>query len=447
LLTHFTIFTPFQKQAFAMSLSTLESKKDLKVSQIAEHIIGSEIIKLAAEVNEKIKKGEKIFNLTIGDFNPKIFSIPVGLKQAIVDAYNNDETNYPVAEGMPELRSAVSAFLKRKGGLDYAADEIVIAGGARPVIYAIFRALVDVGDMVLFPSPSWNNNHYTYLNWAKQQIIETKPGNKFMPTAEELMPYIGKASLVALCSPLNPTGTTFKKTDLENICDLILAENKKRETENKKAVYLMYDQIYWNLTFGDTRHYDPVSLRPEMRHYTVFVDGISKSLASTGVRVGWTFGPQKITDKIKSILTHVGAWAPKAEQVATAKFLNDTVAYDAFLEDISKKVNDRLVGFHQGFQELKKEGYKVESIAPEGAIYLTVQFAMHGQKTAEGEVLATTMEITKYILDEAKVAIVPFYAFGSSHDSSWYRLSVGTCKLEDVNQIISNLRSALKKLS
>jgi aspartate aminotransferase len=311
-----------------MNPNTLESKKELKVSRIAENIIGSEIIKLAAEVNEKIKNGEKIFNLTIGDFNPKIFPIPAGLKSAIVEAYHNDETNYPVAEGMPDLRNAVSAFLKRKGGLDYRADEIVIAGGARPVIYAIFRALVDIDDTVVFPVPSWNNNHYTYLNWAKQQLVETKPENKFMPTADDLRPYIGKASLIALCSPLNPTGTTFKPSDLESICDLILEENKKRELAGKKTVYLMYDQIYWNLTFGDTVHCDPVSLRPAMREYTVFVDGISKSLASTGVRVGWAFGPKKITDKIKSILTHVGAWAPKAEQVATAKFMNDTKAYD-----------------------------------------------------------------------------------------------------------------------
>jgi len=430
-----------------MSTTTTETKKDLKVSRIAEHIIGSEIIKLAAEVNEKIRNGEKIYNLTIGDFNPKIFPIPVGLKKAIISAYEEDETNYPAAEGMPDLRQAVSAFLKRKGGLDYKADEIVIAGGARPVIYAIFRALVDADDWVLFPVPSWNNNHYAYLNWAKQEAVETKAENEFMPKAADFAPFISKAGLVALCSPLNPTGTTFKKADLEEICDLILAENVIREKDNRKPVYLMYDQIYWNLTFGETKHYDPVSLRPAMRPYTVFVDGISKSLAATGVRVGWTFGPKKITDKIKSILTHVGAWAPKAEQVATARFMNDTIAYDAYLTDIRQKVHARLSAFHTGFQQLRSEGYAVNSITPEGAIYLTVQFHLHGQKTADGSTLATTRDITKYILDEAKVALVPFYAFGTSADSSWYRLSVGTCKLEDVADIMSNLRNALKKLS
>lgn len=429
-----------------MSTTAVENNIDLKVSKLAENIIGSEIIKLAAEVNEKIKKGEKVYNLTIGDFNPKVFPIPADLKKAIIQEYENDMTNYPAADGMLELRTAVSKLLKERGGLDYKVDEIVIAGGARPVIYAIFRALVDQGDTVVFPVPSWNNNHYTYLNNAKQVLIETTPENKFMPTAADLRPHISTANLIALCSPLNPTGTTFRKKDLEEICDMILAENTKRNAEGKKALYLMYDQIYWALTHGETKHYDPVSLRPEMKNYTVFVDGISKSLAATGVRVGWSMGPKKIIDKMKSILTHVGAWAPKAEQLASATYLNDLGGYDAFLDDIKSKVNDRLVGFYKGFQSLKSEGFKVDAIAPEAAIYLTVQFSLHGQTTADGKKLATTQDVTKYILDEGKVAIVPFYAFGASHDSSWYRLSVGTCKLEDVDGVVGNLREALKKL-
>src|ERR1044072_8504857 len=108
----------------------------MKVSKLAENIIGSEIIKLAAEVNEKIKQGEKIHNLTIGDFNPKEFPIPAELKQFIIDEYINDQTNYPAADGMAELRQAVSALLKQRAGLDYKPDEILIAGGARPVIYS-----------------------------------------------------------------------------------------------------------------------------------------------------------------------------------------------------------------------------------------------------------------------------------------------------------------------
>ncbi len=418
----------------------------MKVSKIAEHIIGSEIIKLAAEVNQKIKQGEKINNLTIGDFDPKEFPIPAELKQYIVDAYFNDQTNYPAADGMLELRQAVSKLLKERGGLDYASDEILIAGGARPIIYCIFKALVDAEDHVLFATPSWNNNHYTYLNGAKPIVIEVSPEQNFMPTAADIKPHIDKVTFIALCSPQNPTGTVFTKEGLEEICDLILNENKKRDP-SRKPVYLMYDQIYWALTSGDIKHYDPVSLRPEMKDYTLFVDGISKSLSATGVRVGWSMGPKFIIDKMKSILTHVGAWAPKAEQVATAKYLSDLKMYDAFLEKQKEKINARLNGLYKGILALKKEGHKINAISPQAAIYLTVQFALHGQKTAEGKILESTKDVTKYLLDEAKLAIVPFYAFGSAETSDWYRLSVGTCRIEEVDTIIQNLGAALRKLS
>ena len=418
----------------------------MKVSKLAENIIGSEIIKLAGEVNEKIKQGEKIYNLTIGDFNPNEFPIPTELKQFIIDEYNANQTNYPAADGMLELRTAVSNLLKQRGGLDYKADEILIAGGARPVIYSIFKALVDPNDTVIFAVPSWNNNHYTYLNGATAVVIEATPEQNFMPSAADIKPHISKANFVALCSPQNPTGTVFTKEGLEEICDLILEENEKRDA-SQKPVYLMYDQIYWALTFGDVKHYNPVILRPEMRDYTIFVDGISKSLAATGVRVGWSMGPKFIIDKMKAILTHVGAWAPKAEQLATANYLNDLKSYDAFIDLQKEKINARLTGFYKGFQALKAAGFKVDAITPQAAIYLTVQFNLHGQKTANGTVLATTKDITKYLLDEAKLAIVPFSAFGASADSSWYRLSVGTCKLEDVDGAIANLKSALSKLS
>lgn len=420
------------------------------VARMAESLIGSEIIKLAGEINEKIRNGEKIYNLTIGDFNPKVFPIPAELKQDIVTAYQNDETNYPAADGMAELRKAVSQLISQRQGLEFKADEILIAGGARPVIYAIYRTLVDPGEKVLFPVPSWNNNHYTHItsgDYSHQVFIETTAANNFMPTAAELAPHLGEVALVSLCSPLNPTGTTFTKHDLEAICDLILAENEKRKLAGVKPLYLLYDQIYWALTFGETKHYDPVSLRPAMREYTVFVDGISKSLAATGVRVGWAMGPKPIIDKMKSLLSHVGAWAPKAEQVATATYLSDLHQYDTFLAKMKEQVLARLDGFHRGIQDLKNKGFKVDSIAPQAAIYLTVRLNLHGQKTPDGTVLATTKDITRYILDEAKIAIVPFYAFGASHDSSWYRLSVGTCKLEDVESIIGSLEQALRKLN
>src|ERR1700758_5020383 len=329
-----------------MEVKTTDSVR--KVSKLAQNIIGSEIIKLAAEVNEKIKNGEHIYNFTIGDFNPKIFPIPAELKKLIVEEYNNDQTNYPAADGMLELRQSVSKLLKERGNLDYATDEILIAAGARPVIYSVYRTLVDDGDTVIFPVPSWNNNHYSYLNHAKAVLVDAGPESNFMPTAEHIKPYVKEAALISLCSPQNPTGTVFTKEGLEEICDMVLAENLRRG-EGQKPLCLMYDQIYWALTYGGIEHYNPVSLRPEMKKYTVFVDGISKSLAATGVRVGWSMGPKLVIDKMKSLLNHIGAWAPKPEQMATAKYLSDFKNYDAFVAEQKINLYKRLDGFYKGF--------------------------------------------------------------------------------------------------
>jgi aspartate aminotransferase len=267
-----------------------------------------------------------------------------------------------------------------------------------------------------------------------------------MPTAADIAPYIQDTVLLALCSPLNPTGTTFTKEALSEICELVIAENKRRGA-GQKPVYIMYDQIYSALTYGDIKHYDPVSLYPELKNYTIFVDGISKAFAATGVRVGWTFGPERIVAKMKSILSHVGAWAPKAEQMAAARYLANDSACDNFLTRFKVEITDRLDGFYKGLQQLKSEGFSVDAIAPQAAIYLTVQLDLKGKRTEDGDVLATMADVTKYILDEAKIAIVPFYAFGADKNSNWFRLSVGTAAMDDVEQAIQSLRSALNRLS
>ena len=420
----------------------------MRASKMAENLIGSEIIKLAGEINEKIKKGEKIYNFTIGDFDPKLFPIPAELMEAIIDAYRQGHTNYPAANGVAELRAAVASFLLKRQGLEYNAnDEVLIAGGARPLIYAVYQAIVDPNDKVIFPVPSWNNNHYCHLSSAQQLLIETTPETNFMPTAAMIAPFVEEAALLALCSPLNPTGTVFSKEGLQDICDLVLAENIKREQSGRKPLYIMYDQIYWTLTYGDTEHHDPVTLCPALRPYTIFIDGLSKAFAATGVRVGWTVGPKYIVDKMKSILSHVGAWAAKAEQVASAIYLEQDTNVEAYLMTIRGELEMRLQAIYKGLKDLRGKGYNIDAITPQAAIYLTVQFELKGKQTASGKILESTADVTSYLLDEAKIAIVPFYAFGASKDSTWYRLSVGTCPTDEIPFMLSRLEVALEALN
>ncbi|MDA0881751.1 MAG: aminotransferase class I/II-fold pyridoxal phosphate-dependent enzyme [Bacteroidetes bacterium] len=414
---------------------------------MAESLVGSEIIKLAGEIKARIAQGESIFNLTIGDFNPEIFPIPEELLEGILAKYRAQHTNYPAANGMESLRVAVADFMRKRQGLDYTPNEVLIAGGARPLIYAAYQALVDPEDIVVFPVPSWNNNHYTHLSRGKGRLIMTGPETHFMPNVDLLKDALEGARMLALCSPLNPTGTVFSKEQLNGICELVLKINMERLAKNEKPLYLLFDQIYWQLTHGDTQHFDPVSLLPELRPFTIYIDGISKAFAATGVRVGWAMGPEKIMNKMKSILGHVGAWSPKAEQLACAEYLEMDDAVDTYLADIKTRIMSRLNGFYQGFQELKRDGYPVDAIAPQAAIYLTAQLNLVGMKTQEGGVLEDVAAVTDYVLREAGLAIVPFYAFGAERSSTWYRISVGTAQESDAHEVCSRLRTALEKLS
>jgi aspartate aminotransferase len=294
--------------------------------------------------------------------------------------------------------------------------------------------------------PSWNNNHYTHFVEGQHVLIDTRPQNNFMPTAADIKPHLHGAAMVCLCSPQNPTGTTISRQDLESICDMIIEENKSRK-ENEKKLFLMYDQMYWHLTYGDIRHFNPVTLRPAMRQFTVYIDAISKVFASTGVRVGWAFGPSIIIDKMKAILSHLGAWAPMAEQKATAAFLPLREKIDEYLLNFKAEVELRLRAIYEGFIQLKKEGFRVDAISPQAAIYLTIQIDLVGKRTNQGKNLTNQNDVTSYILDQAKLAVVPFSSFGASKESSWYRLSVGTCRKEEIQKMLTKLREAMQMLS
>lgn len=416
----------------------------MNVSVLASSLIGSEIIKIGNEVNELKSKGAQIANLTIGDFDPSIFPIPEELKDEIIEAYNDHQTNYPPADGILPLREVVADLLKDKYDLTYSPKEILISAGSRPLIYSTFLALIDPGDKVIYPAPSWNNNHYCHLTSAEGVAIESLEENNFMPVASQIKPHLKGATLLALCSPLNPTGTMFSAEQLAEICDLVIEENKSRSA-GEKPLYIMYDQIYALLTFGK-EHINPVSLRPELRDYVIFIDGISKCLAATGVRVGWGFGPDAVISRMKAILGHMGAWAPKAEQVAVAKYLKDPTQVKGFLAHFKTQIQASLNEIYEGFQELKKEGFAVDAIEPMGAIYLTLKINYIGKTTPDGDLLKDSADVNFYLIKAAGTALVPFSAFGNDENMAWFRASVGGCSITDIKAMMPRIKAALNQL-
>lgn len=416
-----------------------------RAAPIAGSLQGSEILRIAAEIRSRVAAGERICNLTVGDFDPRQFRIPKLLEDGTVDALRQGETNYPPPPGLPQLREAVRAYYVRELGLDYPLEGVLVTSGTRPGVYGTYQAVVGRGERVVYGVPSWNNNYYCHMVGAEEVQVPCGPEDAFLPSAASLAGALRGARLLALNSPLNPCGTAFTADALGAICDLVLEENARRRAD-EGALYVLYDQVYWQLTFGDTKHVDPVTLRPEMAPYTILVDGISKCWAATGMRVGWVLGPAPLITVMNNYLQHVGTWAPRAEQVATARLLGAPDAMAAYRTELVRGVRARLDRLFHEVRALREAGHPVEAIEPMGAIYLSARFNLVGRATTEGRTLRTVEDVRRWLLSEAGLAVVPFSAFGDASEGGWCRLSVGAASLEDIEYSLARLRRGLATL-
>ncbi len=423
-----------------------DGRLDASLSERARGLIGSEILKIAAEIRQLVRSGRTVCNLTVGDFNARHFPIPRTMLEGITRALGEGHTNYPPSDGVLELREAVREYVARERGVEYPLESILIAGGARPILYAAYRCVLDPGDKVIYSVPSWNNNHYTWIAAAHGTAIATRAADAFMPTLEALRPHLRDARLLCLNSPSNPTGTVIGADVLRSISEAVVEENRRRRGEGRPYLFLLYDEVYGSLVFGDVEHHHPCNLVPESAPWVIALDGVSKAFAGTGLRVGWLTAAPPVTKRLKDLIGHMGAWAPRAEQIAVAAFLRDADTLRAFRREMTVRVRDRLDALYGGFTALGSEGYPVECISPQGAIYLSLRIDAIG-RTIDGVRIDSNESLRRVLLDRAGLAVVPFQAFGLAEDSGWFRISVGAVSLEDIEQVFPRLRALLDDLS
>jgi aspartate aminotransferase len=414
------------------------------VNQMAYGLRMSPILEFAYEVKQLKAEGKPIANYTVGDFNTGDFAIPAELTERIIHYYREGQTNYPPAMGMHELRKAVCEVYAGELGAYYEPNEIVVAAGARPLIYGIFRTIVDAGDRVLYGAPSWNNRLYCHLNTAVPEALRTTPSDSFLITVEDLGPQLEDATLLSLNSPSNPSGTMFSHEQLSAVCKKVLEVNERRVRRGAKPLYIMYDHIYRELNF-DMPHYHPVALYPELKDFVIYVDGISKAYAATGVRVGWSAGPAHVMEKMSSVLSHVGAWAPKPEQLATADFLRMRDARDRYLTALKTKISGRLNKLYAAFRKWEDEGLAATALTPEGGIYLSAYFGLLGKRMPEGTVNRTSQELARYLVHHANTAAIPFEGFDDTRNPGWFRMSVGGVTDVEIDASIRQLEELLRK--
>ncbi len=298
---------------------------------------------------------------------------------------------------------------------------------------SIFKTIVDSEDTVMYPVPSWNNNHYSFLHSAIKIPIECKPDNSFFPTFEDVKGKLENTRLLCLCSPQNPTGRVIDKDTLKQICDEIVRINK----EKTKKTYLFFDQIYSDLVpNGLFTH--PLEVCPEIRDYLICVDGISKSLCATGVRVGWVFGPKNIISKMTEIFSHIGAWSPKPEQTAVAKYLND---YELISEFITNKVNQYSEISNkicEKLEELKQRKFRIDYQKPEGGIYISIYLG-------ESQFFTNVENYVQFLIKTCGVGLVPFEYFGSTNNNGWFRMSIGGVDINNIDEVTKSLETICVK--
>ncbi|HXV77824.1 MAG TPA: aminotransferase class I/II-fold pyridoxal phosphate-dependent enzyme [Candidatus Polarisedimenticolaceae bacterium] len=419
---------------------------DRSLSDCVQGLIGSEILKIAGDIRQLKAAGRSICNLTVGDFDARYFPIPEPLRDGIHEAYRQGETNYPPSDGVLPLRKSITEFVARQWGSRYPIESVLIASGARPILYGAYRCVLNPGDKVIYPVPSWNNNHYAWLNQAESVVVTTRAEDGFMPSLEQLRPQLRDARLLTLNSPLNPTGTVIGERVLREIAEAVVEENERRSRVGQAHLFLLYDQVYAALVFGGARHHMPTALVPECAPWVITLDGISKSFAATGLRVGWVLAAPELTARMKDLVGHMGAWAPRPEQIALARFLDSPEAVDEFRRSMNERVRSRLDALYAGFEALRDEGYPVECVSPQGAIYLSLRLRLGGQ-TIRGRRLDTNEQIRKLLLDEAGLAVIPFQAFGLLEESGWFRLSVGAVSPTEIDEVFPRVRALLDDLA
>ncbi len=406
---------------------------------------GSEILRIAYEVQGLIAQGHRIANFTIGDFDPSTFPIPAELKEYVYEAYEAGQTNYPQAMGNPVLRQAIVSYYEGGLGISYSPDEIAVGSGVRPLIYSLFMAAVEPGEAVVYGLPAWNTAAYVRLSRAADCGLSTRAEDNFLLTAERVRPYLPEAALLALCSPSNPSGTMFDRHQLDELCAAVLDENDRRRRQGRKPLYVLYDQVYWQ--FGHSRdHMHPVGLRPEMQAFTVYVDGLSKSFAATGLRVGWCAGPRELVHHISNLVGFVGAWAPKPEQLAAARYLPLFEAQRSYLVEMGARIYERLRRVERRLTTLKERGLPVSCIAPQGGLFLSICCELRGAITPAGDRLETVEDLRRYLLLEGGCAFVPFAAFDAPDSPEWFRASVSSLSDADIDYGLDRLEAALTAL-
>ncbi len=358
------------------------------ISEYASSLTPSLTLAVTNKAKEMKARGEQVFGLAGGEPDK---DTPENIKQAAIKALNEGATKYTPSVGLPALREAIAAKLKKDNGLEYGIDQICVTSGAKPAVYAALRAVINPGDEVIIPTPYWvSYPSMVQLCGGTPVLVETKPENGWKITAEEFENAMTpRTKLIIVNSPQNPTGAVYSEEELRAIGEIAVEED----------ILILADEIYEHLVYGDAKHVSIASLSPELYNLTITVNGFSKSYAMTGWRLGYTAAPAEIAQAIKLSMDHTASNATTFCQYGAIEALKGE---QTFIADLREEYDFRRQYVYDRLSKMPK----IKVVEPKGAFYFFIDTTELG---------IGSLELCEKLLERYKVAAVPGIAFGNDH--------------------------------
>ncbi len=341
-------------------------------------------------------QGKDVINLGVGEPD---FDTEQHVKQAAIKAINNGATKYTTVSGTKELRQAICNKFKRENALEYSLEEVVAGTGAKQLLFNALISTVDQGDEVIVPAPYWGSyEEMVAFAEGTPVIIQGAAERGFKITPQQLeLAITNRTKWLMLNSPSNPSGAVYSATELKGLAEVLMAH---------PHVHILSDDIYEHIIFDDLKFVNILQVQPELRDRTLIVNGVSKSYAMTGWRLGYAAGPIEIIKAMITVQSHSTSCPSSISQAAAVEALNGP---QTFLETQCRAFTKRRDLVVRMLNDIPH----VECQKPQGAFYVFPDFReFMGMHTAEGKVINDCNAISAYLLEEAQVALVPGSAFG-----------------------------------
>lgn len=390
----------------------------MRLSPRMNNISGSPTSALLARVAELRQKGEDIISLNVGEPD---CGTPANIKVAGIKAITDNFTKYTPGNGILELRQAIARKLRQDNNIAYEPGEICATVGAKQAIFNALMALCGEGDEVLLPVPCWvSYTEMVCIAGAEPVFVPVKNDQGFALDVEAIAAKITpKTRAVVICTPNNPTGAVYSEGSLRKLADLAC----------KHDFYIIADEIYEKLIYDGERHFSIASISEEVRARTVTVNGMSKAYAMTGWRLGYAAAHKEVIDAIKALQSQMTSAASAISQKAAVAALSET-QHDVELMVKEFDVRRRYV------MERLTAIPGITCVMPKGAFYALPDVSAYFGKKHDGGVIADAGDLAAYILDAAKVAVVPgesFYITGKiriSYSNSMTNLDAALSRME-----------------